>query len=561
MKRAPLALTLLALTLLALGCAEPTALLVFIDSDMPLSQVTVSVTGSSDGAPDSTSAPFATADRPLRLSLVPGDDHEIGDDVTIEVRGYLDTTGDPAIERTHVTRFVEGETRYLRVCLFDVCAGVECAGDTTCVAEERSVTSECAPQSVDAERYRGEDPAPIGTTPPPVCDAACWHECAAAGAVCETPVGLALGGAHGCARTAEGHVYCWGAVDAGQLGHAATGRPAIVPGLEEVTSVAAGDRHTCATTAAGAARCWGRGMEAQLGRGVMPAGSTTPVAPNGLEATDHVDRVDARGNSTCLLLHPEGGASEVRCFGENPHRLAGIAASPAEDASTRVPDVNDALAIAVGGDHACAMTDEGDTHEVVCWGWAMSGRLGDANVDDIDEPTGQSVVVATDTPLDGVIQIAAGEQSSCALIDDGARRLRCWGPNEDGELGFAPFASSAKAVGGPTAGGEELVGWRRVAMGLRQGCGVLDGEVWCWGWGNGGALGVGATEHAAPTAVTDATHGAATDVALGGRRDAAGDRTHACAIIDGAIWCWGDDDDGQLGFEGGRVTVPTRVGG
>lgn len=570
----------LALCVALAGCAEPTVLLVFIDSDMPLERVTVEVTGS-DGvlAPTATTMDFASADRPVRLTLVPDGTHGIGDSIEIEVKGYLPGAATESVERTAVTRFVDGETRFVQIYLFEVCAGFECAvPGETCVADEESRVGDCESESVNAPPYTA-DPAPIGDTPPPVCDATCWHVCPdEPDAVCEAPLALALGGGHSCARTREGNVYCWGDNDAGQLGHvSATGRPARVEGLSDVTSLAAGERHNCASDAQGRAFCWGFGMDAQLGRGVEPDGSAAPVRPDGLVEGDFVEQIGAGAITNCLVLTPAGGgAREVRCFGVNSHSSGGGARGLIESPTGAVMDVNDAVSVHPGRDHTCAVVDEGDFNEVVCWGWARLGRLGDGNIADEDELTGQPVLDnASRTPLSNVLQLAVGEQSACALIEDGAtRRLRCWGPNEDRELGTgngdtaAPFLWSETASVGPELPGmAEITGWTQVAMGLRQGCGVVDDAVRCWGWGNDGALGVGdEVDYATPTAVTNPeVDGVATLVALGGRRahlDPTADITHACALIDGAIHCWGDNALGQLGLPGAGplVTTPTRLG-
>jgi alpha-tubulin suppressor-like RCC1 family protein len=556
------------------GCAEPTALLVFIDSDLPLDRVTVEVTGT-DGVVTTPIATmdFAMGERPVQLTLVPDGSHRVGDDVEIEVKGFIGA--DEVIDSTVVASFTGGETRYLTIYLWEVCAGFECVEGDVCVADADSVAGDCETERRAALRWDGDAPPPIGMTTDRPCDASCWHECSERTPTCETPVDLALGGSHSCARTAEGHVFCWGDNEAGQLGHvSATGRPAIVADLEGVTTLGASDRTTCASDDEGRAWCWGFGFDAQLGRGVEPEGSLTPVNPDGLVEGDFVDQVGCGPITNCVLLRPAGGGDvEVRCFGVNRHFSGGVEGGLVDSPTQPVMDVNDALSVHPGLEHTCAVVNEGDTNEVVCWGWARTGRLGDGNLDDVDEAAGQPVI-GDGGNLRGVQQLAVGEDNSCALVlDGGTRRLRCWGPNVDRELGTgngddtAPFLWDATATSGPElATGAEITGWTFVAMGLRQGCGILDGAVWCWGWGNDGALGTGPDEHAIPTAVTNPEAlGVATLVALGGRRDIpepANSVTHACALLDGAIHCWGDNGVGQLGLPsaGDLVTEPTRLG-
>jgi len=154
--------TRVALALLATlaGCAEPTALLVFVDSDMPLERVTVEVTGSDEvTAPTSTTMDFAAAPRPARLTLVPDGTHIIGDAVEVEVKGYLAGAATEAVDRTAVTRFVDGETRFIQVYLFEACAGVECDVEgETCVADADTAVGDCESESLNAQPYADDPP-------------------------------------------------------------------------------------------------------------------------------------------------------------------------------------------------------------------------------------------------------------------------------------------------------------------------------------------------------------------------------------------------------------------
>jgi alpha-tubulin suppressor-like RCC1 family protein len=85
-------------------------------------------------------------------------------------------------------------------------------------------------------------------------------------------------------------------------------------------------------------------------------------------------------------------------------------------------------------------------------------------------------------------------------------------------------------------------------------CGVrIDGTLWCWGDNSNGQLGDGTTtDRTNPTQVGSGTTWAQADV--GGN--------HTCAVrLDGTSWCWGLNDVGQLG-DGTTTqrTTPTQVG-
>ena len=81
---------------------------------------------------------------------------------------------------------------------------------------------------------------------------------------------LAVGGAHGCARTGASELRCWGWNQYGQLGdgtRSSRTRAVRVPGMDGMRGVTAGAWHTCVVQTDGSMRCWGRDTEGQLGDG------------------------------------------------------------------------------------------------------------------------------------------------------------------------------------------------------------------------------------------------------------------------------------------------------
>jgi hypothetical protein len=144
---------------------------------------------------------------------------------------------------------------------------------------------------------------------------------------------------HTCARSRDGHVWCWGANRQGELGVAGPDRtrPVELAGLTGVAGVAAGVEVSCAWTVAGAVWCWGG--ERALG----------PTRVPGL--ADVVELV-AGDRWTCARR----GDGTVACFREAS--WSGIAPV------TPVASVRDAIDLAVGDRDGCARQTGG---RVACW--------------------------------------------------------------------------------------------------------------------------------------------------------------------------------------------------
>lgn len=196
--------------------------------------------------------------------------------------------------------------------------------------------------------------------------------------------------------------------------------------------------------------------------------------------------------------------------------------------------------LVAGGRQTC-VTDEG---RVRCWGAGQYGVLGYGNTNNIGD--NEHPAVAGDVSVGGnVEQLAAGYYHTCALLDTG--RVRCWGRNNDGQLGLRhtnhigdnELPSSAALVSlGDTA--------TQITAGTYHTCALLtSGAVRCWGWGAFGQLGYGNTN-----SVGDDEHPSAVGpVSLGGTAtQVMAGAFHTCAVLTtGAVRCWGANSAGQLG--------------
>jgi alpha-tubulin suppressor-like RCC1 family protein len=92
-----------------------------------------------------------------------------------------------------------------------------------------------------------------------------------------------------------------------------------------------------------------------------------------------------------------------------------------------------------------------------------------------------------------------------------------------------------------------------IDAGGARSCAIVDGAAKCWGGNRLGSLGDGTMmDSHVPVQVQGLTSGVV-DISIGD--------THICAVTsDGAVWCWGGNDYGQLG-DGSRIrsSVPVRA--
>ncbi len=281
---------------------------------------------------------------------------------------------------------------------------------------------------------------------------------------------ISAGSDHTCALTTLGGVTCWGAGTYGQLGNGANPSPQSAPvdvvatgesqggnTLSGITQISAGGNYTCALTTSGGVKCWGFNGGGRLGYGddASHVTRTTPVdvvatgASQGGAPLTGITQIAAGGaaygsTGTCALTTSGG----VKCWGWGGHgRLgngtAGTSQSTPVDVCVTavVQGVCDGTPlrgitqIATGEVHACALTTLGG---VKCWGFGGYGSLGNGTNTstqpvpvDVCNPTNDG---DCDTAaLTGITQIASGILHACALTTSGG--IRCWGRNDDGQLG------------------------------------------------------------------------------------------------------------------------------
>ncbi len=356
--------------------------------------------------------------------------------------------------------------------------------------------------------------------------------------LCKEPpvvvVAMALGSNHSCSQMSDGSAYCWGGQQHGQLGNGAldlwgitypdkvlTDNMAPPRPIDNIAQIASGGgSHSCVLLEDKTMKCWGTNAKGQLGLGVI--GDSTPF-PTSVPDLADVATMDVGRFNTCAAL--EDGT--VKCWGRNDRGQLGNTVD--EDISTplTVAGLTDIQDVQIGINYVCALDGAGD---VFCWGRNEWGQTGDGTTVDRHVPNKVE-------GLSQVEQIATGGWHSCALLTDGT--VQCWGFNMHGQLGYGGADTVPHFEPVAIAG---LVDVKSLHLGWKYSCALLDdGTAKCWGNNEFGQLGWIAPDtdnHPVPTEVPGLTNltGMATDY------------KHACAWNgEGEMWCWGRNQEGQLG--------------
>lgn len=558
--RAALALVPIVASILALegtACRTPTAVTVHVLTDVPCDkQRGVIVAAASPGEYETVAA----AGRSQRCTPAGDGLNDLGtivlvprssEDDRIGIRAVLGANRDAevcsagdgykgCIVARRLLHYLPHTELTVRVVLRQDCTDVACDALTTCVDET------CGTAEIDPGKCKGEGcgegalptARPCDTPGEVKCEAGRRLTCSAGvyvgedcGIACspttcvaaEQVLSLAASDQKGttCALLNDGKVRCWGDNGRGRLGVSGTTAittPLEVPGLPRIVQIAGmgTSDHVVALDADGAPWCWGGGDSRQCGAPVQTIVAPRRIAGEGGAPITSVAQVAASSNSTCLRFRD--GA--VRCLGSNSLGQLGRGTVGTGDEIPRPVLANAAwsgVAIDVAcASNACCLID--DRAKVACFGNNNAGQVG-AGLSETRTGTPSAVALPS-----AARALRAGDNAFCALLD--TDEVACWG-SAGYDLYVEPGANqSTPKLLEPLKG----KGVRDLAISMPRGHFALTGGT-AYGWGTGGLV-----------------KGAVAPVPeLVGATSASVSFAHACAIVSGAVLCWGVDDSGALG--------------
>jgi alpha-tubulin suppressor-like RCC1 family protein len=354
---------------------------------------------------------------------------------------------------------------------------------------------------------------------------------------------ITAGNSHTCALDSSGTAYCWGANGNGQLGNNTTTKSLVPVAVNTsgvlsgtiLTQVTGGYSHTCALDSTGAAYCWGANGNGQLGnssttQSLVPVAVTTSGVLSGKTLTQI--SADENGMYTCAL----DTAGAAYCWGAASFGQlgnGGVSSTPGVPVAVVTSGVlagKTLIQIATGSGSTCAVASTGTAY---CWGQGTNGELGNGSAVNSNVPVAvtMSGVLAGKT----LTQVSLGTNFACAV--DSAGAAYCWGLNTSGQVGNPATAGHFLV---PTA----VTSQAAVSAGYTHACTISSGKAYCWGDNSDGELGNGSTTSSnVPVAVI--TSGVLAGVTL--TQISAGFFFTCALSTAGAVYCWGFNADGELG--------------
>lgn len=258
--------------------------------------------------------------------------------------------------------------------------------------------------------------------------------------------------------------------------------------LGDVAQVAVGERHACALLQGGTVRCWGGATDGQRGDGTTPAEPTTVSTVLLGPAIDTVTlsevvEIDAGRFHTCARR----SNGSVACWGDGTSGVLGNGAETDETTARTVTQVSGATSLTAGFDHTCTVVADGSA---LCWGRNEYGAVGNGTLDDPTLVPTAVLTVADGPTVTGIATISGGKYHTCVVMVDGT--ARCWGYGIDGQLGNGQTDISLVPVTVTRDGTNDLGGIGALAVGGDHACVRRAlGELRCWGYNENGQLGDG----------------------------------------------------------------------
>ncbi|TMA25452.1 MAG: hypothetical protein E6J78_17410 [Deltaproteobacteria bacterium] len=387
------------------------------------------------------------------------------------------------------------------------------------------------------------------------------------GGLASPVISVSAGYATTCAiRAGDDTRWCWGSDNSGQfgLGFAAftTADPTHIyrapqqVGTASWQHIALGREFSCGAEmdVAKTFACAGRNQDGELANGNYdPIGSfahpdlgSVSSLTGGLASPD---LVVANERQACAAR--AGATPTVMCWGANDMGQLGIGLFGQKNRPMRVSSATNWAQWVGSNTNACALRKDGT---VWCAGDNTNG------VNGLGDTTTHPILTQVGTHTDWA-SLASGGNSVLAVKLTNA--VWSWGSDANGVLGDGVVNLTLVDQHAPENSGNSFA---QVSIGA-AGCGITaTGNLFCWGDNSRGEVGNGSATAFFPTPQSVTTVAPATDTGwtmVSTSPSGSSGSGYTCGINGGALFCWGENQFGQLG-QGGMTpafsTTPLRVG-
>lgn len=315
-----------------------------------------------------------------------------------------------------------------------------------------------------------------------------------------------------------------------------------------IKNLAVGAKHVCIQNGDRSIQCWGANQYSQLGNNMtISAGSsvTTPVNVQGINTsvTSSIQRIIAGTANTCYQDYD----FTYYCFGDNTfNQFPFIAANPIMTATLSHPTLrSNALGLSKG---TYSNTMTASNKQFTCLSDLFSEPASNllycvGEFPDFNFSLDSYLPKYAGNNITGVNQIVSGSGFMCYSLLFPSKGIYCLGNNSVGQLGSGTAVAFSKPALQMSGTNSLVVG--RLTAGADFGCYLdsADSSIRCWGNNNHKQLGA-ATKTNLSYNIPVLTEGFAS---LGVPNDVQAGSDFACATIATKLYCWGNNDKGQLG--------------
>ncbi|MGY8670817.1 MAG: RCC1 domain-containing protein, partial [Candidatus Poseidoniales archaeon] len=380
---------------------------------------------------------------------------------------------------------------------------------------------------------------------------------------------ISLGYSHSCSIIKNGSVYCWGYNNYGQLGDSTNDYSNIpvysqLPSGSKAVAISAGDYHNCAIMDNSSVYCWGYNQRSQLGNGNqtnmnIPVHVNIPIGSNPVQ-------ISSSDSHTCTVM--DNGS--MYCWGHNDYRqveglitenLGNYVYNPTY-VSTKFN--HRVVSVDVGEGFTCTITEYA---AISCWGSTSNGKLVELNENKVSK---LRYVISEEyeysiQPMGWNIQDYSINNQPQGMTMNESKLLINSEANQTGSLSWIVNTtlgttqgtidyeamlidrrpSSAPAWTNSIFYKEEdsAVSLTSVDAWYSHACGIdEEGKVYCWGANDDGQLGdLSTNRRSSPNPVRFSGED---PVAI----QVSTSRYNTCILTDeGRVMCWGDGTQGQNG--------------